>query len=93
MNSICQKLIDSKGGLNRMPTKANNISTETAAMIEIRKCLILNRFLFMCLSFDKYSLPNDGWLFFYPNQDLVSNKGNKVSYLLLCFYKRMLNVD
>ena len=75
-----------------MPTKAINIGTVTAAVIEIRKCLILNRFLDICLSYDKYSLPNEGWLFFYPNQDLVSNKGNKVSYMLLCFNKGMLNV-
>ena len=90
---MCQKLIDPKGGLNRLSMKENNINTVTAAMIEIRKGLILDRFLYMCLSFDKYSLPNEGWLFFYPNQDLVSHKGNKVSYIRLCFYKGMFNVD
>ena len=50
MNSICQKLIDPKGGLNWLLSNANNINAVTAVMIEIRKCLILNRSLFMCLS-------------------------------------------
>ena len=60
VNSIYQKLIDPKGGLNQLPTTANNFSNEAAAMIERKKCLILTSFLFMGLLLDQYSLPNKG---------------------------------